>query len=95
MKPQIRLQNLVATAATRKALTVAEKAAPEKGPRIVDAVQSPNGDFANKLMATIGLGVVSVCIAPMCWQTAELISVSWTIAVVCIFTHYRKWYRPL
>ena len=94
MKPQIRLQNLVATAATRKALTVAEKG-PEKGPRIVDAVQSPTGDLANKIMATIALSAVSLCVAPICWQTAELINVSWAIAVVCIFTHYRKWYRPL
>jgi hypothetical protein len=91
MKPQIRLQSLIAVAAARKASTAIVLAEKEKEKVTVDCVQQPTESIISMMLGTGILWLMGAIVTEL-MGLGQVVNLLWAVSVCLILLYYSNWY---
>lgn len=90
MKPQIRLQSLIAVAAKRKAITAIVPAEKEKE-KVVDCIQQSTEGVLSLMAGTVVFWLMGAIVTEL-MGLGQVVNLLWAVSVCVILLYYSHWY---
>lgn len=90
MKPQIRLQSLIAVAAKRKAITAIVPAEKEKD-KVVDCIQQSTEGVLSLMSGTVVFWLMGAIVTEL-MGLGQVVNLLWAVSVCVILLYYSHWY---
>ena len=90
MKPQIRLQSLIAVAAKRKAITAIVPAEKEKE-KTVDCIQQSTEGVLSLMAGTVVFWLMGAIVTEL-MGLGQVVNLLWAVSVCLILLYYSHWY---
>ena len=90
MKPQIRLQSLIAVAAKRKAITAIVPAEKEKE-KVVDCIQQSTEGVLSLMAGTVVFWLMGAIVTEL-MGLGQVVNLLWAVSVCLILLYYSHWY---
>ena len=90
MKPQIRLQSLIAVAAKRKAITAIVPAEKEKE-KTVDCIQQSTEGVLSLMAGTVVFWLMGAIVTEL-MGLGQVVNLLWAVSVCVILLYYSHWY---
>lgn len=90
MKPQIRLQSLIAVAAKRKAITAIVPAEKEKD-KVVDCIQQSTEGVLSLMAGTVVFWLMGAIVTEL-MGLGQVVNLLWAVSVCVILLYYSHWY---
>jgi len=91
MKPQIRLQSLIAVAAKRKAAITTIVPAEKEKEKVVDCIQQSTEGVLSLMAGTVVFWLMGAIVTEL-MGLGQVVNLLWAVSVCVILLYYSHWY---